>query len=61
MKKNALRLTAIFFAAGLTGVMACSSDSSSCGSTDTSTTTLSCGRGTHQSGTQCVANDASAQ
>ena len=54
MTKMISRLFALTFAAALMG--ACSDDSSSCGSSDNNnnTTTITCGKGTVQSGTTCV-------
>ena len=65
MKNSILKVFTIGAAAGLCGMIACSDDSSSCGSTNsnnnnnTSAITMTCGSGTHLDGTQCVNDDSS--
>lgn len=61
MKRSLLRVSAILFAAALTGIVSCSGGGEEggggCGGAPADTTPkLSCGRGTHQEGNSCVQN-----
>jgi hypothetical protein len=59
MKKNILKASAVWFACAVAGTVGCGGSGGGCGGSVPATTTqLTCGQGTHQVGSTCVANTA---